>query len=202
MGAGRRGRKLDNRTDGSALPMMRWFLAAAALVLAACNDDSGNVMREIERREQADTATAQQASTQSEAFLAGVRARPGVEARPSGLLIERRARGRDQSLPRPTANARVLVHYEGRLPNGTVFDSSIARREPADFALAQVVPGFREAIEQMRPGDEIVATFPMELGYGPEGRPPVIPPASPLQFRILLLAFQEPGGQVIQAPRQ
>lgn len=180
---------------------MRWILAAAALALAACNDDSGNVMREIERAEKADADAARQAASQGDEFLARVRAQPGVEARPSGLLIERRARGRDQSLPRPTASAQVLVHYEGKLPDGSVFDSSIARGEPAGFGLGEVVPGFREAIQQMRPGDEIVATFPMELGYGPEGRPPVIPPASPLQFRIVLLAFQEPGGQVIQAPR-
>ena len=183
--------------------MMKWMIAAAtALVLAACGDDSSsNVMREIERGEKQDAQTAQSAETAGDAFLARVRAQPGVEARPSGLLIERRARGRNQSLPRPTANATVLVHYEGKLPNGDVFDSSFQRGQPADFPLAQVVPGFSEAIQQMRPGDEIVATFPMELGYGPEGRPPVIPPASPLQFRIVLLAFQEPGGPVIQAPR-
>ena len=181
--------------------MMKWIFGAAALALAACSDDSGNVMREIERAEQADTAAEQQAAAEGAAFLARVRTQAGVEALPSGLLIERRARGANQSLPRPTANAQVLVHYEGRLPDGSVFDSSIARGEPVGFGLGEVVPGFREAIQQMRPGDEIVATFPMELGYGPEGRPPVIPPASPLQFRIVLLAFQEPGGQVIQAPR-
>jgi FKBP-type peptidyl-prolyl cis-trans isomerase len=53
----------------------------------------------------------------------------------------------------------------------------------------------------MRPGDELIATFPMELGYGPEGRPPAIPPAAPLQFRIILLAFQEPGGRIVEAPQ-
>jgi FKBP-type peptidyl-prolyl cis-trans isomerase len=182
--------------------MMRWILAACVLALAACNDDSGGVMREIEKAEKADAEAAQETAADSDAFLARVRGQAGVEARPSGLLIERRARGRDQTLPRPSANATVLVHYEGRLADGSVFDSSIQRGEPADFPLGAVVPGFREAIQQMRPGDEIVATFPMELGYGPEGRPPVIPPAAPLQFRIVLLAFQEPGGQVIQAPRQ
>jgi FKBP-type peptidyl-prolyl cis-trans isomerase len=183
--------------------MMKWMMAAAAaLALAACGDNSGgNVMREIERGERQDAQTAQNTAAEADTFLARVRAQPGVEARPSGLLIERRARGRNQSLPRPTANATVVVNYEGKLPNGDVFDSSFQRGEPADFPLNAVVPGFSEAIQQMRPGDEIVATFPMELGYGPEGRPPVIPPASPLQFRIVLLAFQEPGGPVIAAPR-
>ncbi len=130
-----------------------------------------------------------------------MRAQPGIVALPSGLLIENRARGRNQALARPTLAANVLVHYEGKLADGTVFDSSFARGEPAEFPLGAVVPGFSEAILQMRPGDEIVATFPMELGYGPEGRPPTIPPAAPLQFRILLLAFQEPGAAPINAPQ-
>jgi len=181
--------------------MMKVLFLAAALSLGGCNDDNGGVMREIERAEKADSDAAKQTGAQGGDFLSQVRAQPGVEARPSGLLIERRARGRNQSLPHPSANATVRVHYEGKLADGTVFDSSFARNEPADFPLNAVVPGFSEAIQQMRPGDEIVATFPMELGYGPEGRPPVIPPASPLQFRIVLLAFQEPGGEVVQAPR-
>jgi FKBP-type peptidyl-prolyl cis-trans isomerase FkpA len=178
---------------------MKIWILAAALALTACNKGSG-VMDEIERAEKADEATAQHNVERSEAFLAETRAQPGVEARPSGLLIEVRGRGANQRLPHPSANATVLVHYEGKLPDGTVFDSSFARGQPAQFPLNQVVPGFSEAIQQMRPGDEIVATFPMELGYGPAGRPPAIPPASPLQFRIVLLAFQEPGGQPVGAP--
>lgn len=177
------------------------MLAAALFVLAACGGSDTGVMREIERAEQAEAQSAETAATDGAAFLDRVRAQPGVEARPSGLLIERVSRGANQSLPRPTAGAQVLVHYEGRLADGTVFDSSFARNEPAQFPLQAVVSGFSEAITQMRPGDEVIATFPMELGYGPEGRPPVIPPAAPLQFRIVLLAFQEPGGALVQAPR-
>jgi len=180
---------------------MRLILAAAALALAACGERESGVVAEIERAEKEEAQAAEQASAESATFLDRVRAQPGVEARPSGLLIERRARGANQSLPRPSEEAAVLVHYEGRLADGTVFDSSFERGEPAQFPLQAVVPGFSEAITQMRPGDEIVATFPMELGYGPEGRPPVIPPAAPLQFRIVLLAFQEPGGQIVEAPR-
>ena len=179
--------------------MMKCVLAAAVFLLAACGNSSG-VMAEIERAEKQEVDAYAASSVQGVEFLTQVRAQPGVEAFPSGLLIERRARGANQSLPRPTVNAAVLVHYEGKLADGSVFDSSFERGEPAQFPLQAVVPGFSEAIAQMRPGDEIVATFPMELGYGPEGRPPVIPPAAPLQFRIVLLAFQEPGGQVVEAP--
>lgn len=181
--------------------MIRAFIFAAALALGACTDNGG-VMREIERAEKADADAAEQATANAGEFLEQVRAQPGVEARPSGLLLERRGRGPDQALPRPTANATVLVHYEGRLADGSVFDSSFQRNQPAEFPLNAVVAGFSEAIQQMRPGDEVVATFPMELGYGPEGRPPAIPPAAPLQFRIILLAFQEPGGRVVQAPQR
>jgi FKBP-type peptidyl-prolyl cis-trans isomerase len=181
--------------------MIRPLTLAALLALGACGGGDGGVMREIERAERDATEAAQAAQSASEAFLAEVRAQPGVESRPSGLLIERRSRGRNQSLPRPSEDAAVLVHYEGKLADGTVFDSSFARGEPAQFPLAQVVPGFAEAIEQMRPGDEIIATFPAELGYGARGSPPEIPPGAALQFRIVLLAFQEPGGSIVQAPQ-
>jgi FKBP-type peptidyl-prolyl cis-trans isomerase FklB len=183
--------------------MIRKIVFAAIVALAACgqsNSDAG-VMAEIERGEKADAQAAQQASVGNDAFLARVRAQPGVQALPSGLLIEFRHRGPDQSLAKPTAAAAVLVHYEGRLQNGSVFDSSIARNEPAQFPLGGVVPGFSEAIQQMRPGDEVIATFPPALGYGAQGQPPVIPPNAVLQFRIILLAFQEPGGQVVRAPQ-
>ncbi len=181
--------------------MMKLILAAAALLAASACGGSGGVMQEIENAEREEAQAAQVSAQDSAAFLDRVRAQPGVEARPSGLLLEVRSRGADQSLPRPSANATVLVHYEGKLANGSVFDSSFARNEPVDFPLNAVVNGFSEAIQQMRPGDEVIATFPHELGYGVEGRPPVIPPAAALQFRIVLLAFQEPGGQVIEAPR-
>lgn len=158
--------------------------ASAVLALAACNNDG--VVREIERAE------AQEEAVNLEE----------PQTLPSGLILQFRRRGADQSLPQPTMDATVLVHYEGALAaDGTVFDSSFQRGEPADFPLRGVVRGFSEAITHMRPGDEVMATFPAEMGYGAEGRPPRIPPNSALQFRIRLLAFQEPGGQVVQAPR-
>jgi FKBP-type peptidyl-prolyl cis-trans isomerase len=178
---------------------MRTILITAVLMLAACGQ-SASVMDEIERAEKADADAAENAAASSTAFLDQVRAQAGVEARPSGLLLERRAPGANQSLPRPSANATVLVHYEGKLADGSVFDSSFERGQPAEFPLGAVVPGFSEAIQQMRPGDEVVATFPHELGYGAEGRPPAIPPAAALQFRIVLLGFQEPGAQPVMAP--
>lgn len=179
--------------------MIKHLTIAAILMLAACGQN-GSVMQEIERAEQERAQASENAAAGSQAFLDQVRAQAGVEARPSGLLLERRGRGPNQALARPSGNASVLVHYEGKLADGTVFDSSFERGEPAEFPLNAVVPGFSEAIQQMRPGDEVVATFPHELGYGAEGRPPVIPPSAALQFRIVLLGFQEPGGQPVMAP--
>jgi FKBP-type peptidyl-prolyl cis-trans isomerase len=185
--------------------MIKLGLAAlAVLVLAACGSggNESGVMREIEKTDAENAHAVEQAATDATGFLDRTRAEAGVEALPSGLLLKVVSRGANQSLPRPTAAAQVLVHYEGRLADGSVFDSSFQRNEPAQFPLQAVVAGFSEAIQHMRPGDEVIATFPMELGYGAEGRPPVIPPAAPLQFRIVLLAFQEPGGQPVSAPQQ
>lgn len=180
--------------------MIKFLILMALPMLAACND-GGGVMREIERAEQEEAQVAEQGEVSSADFLAAAAARPGATSTPSGLVYEVRTRSPDQALPRPTAEAVALVHYEGKLADGTVFDSSFERGEPAQFPLAQVVPGFTETIMLMRPGDEFLATFPAALGYGPEGRPPVIPPNSALQFRIQLLAFQEPNGSIVQAPR-
>jgi FKBP-type peptidyl-prolyl cis-trans isomerase len=167
--------------------MMKFLVIAAALALGACNQqhpaESSNVMNEIEKAEK-------QAASHVEE----------TQTLPSGLQIQFRARGPDQTLPHPSAQATVLVHYEGSLvSDGTVFDSSFQRNEPASFPLQAVVPGFSEAIEQMRPGDELVATMPPALGYGAPGRGP-IPPNAALRFRIRLIAFQEPDGRTVGHP--
>lgn len=174
--------------------MNRFLLAAAMLALVACGNGDG-VMDEIERAEKEDAAAARS--------IPGLGAEVQEQARrlPSGLELQFTRRSADQALAQPTMDATVLVHYEGSfVDGGEVFDSSFARGEPADFPLQAVVPGFSEAITHMRPGDEVIATFPGSLGYGPEGRGP-IPPNAALRFRIALLAFQEPGGQLVQAPQ-
>jgi FKBP-type peptidyl-prolyl cis-trans isomerase len=171
--------------------MIRMLTLAAVFALAACNNES-SVVREIER------AQAQEAEAENEGVVL-----EEPQTLPSGLVLQFRRRGPDQSLAQPTMAASVLVHYEGALvEGGTVFDSSFARGEPVEFPLRAVVAGFSEAITHMRPGDEVMATFPAELGYGAEGRPPRIPQNSALQFRIRLLAFAEPGGEIVGSPPQ
>ncbi|MGE0596368.1 MAG: FKBP-type peptidyl-prolyl cis-trans isomerase [Hyphomonadaceae bacterium] len=169
------------------------LIAAALLALGGCGNNGG-VMQEIERAEA--NAVSEVEGTVN---ALGAAVTEEQQTLPSGLALEFNRRGHDQSLAQPSGAAQVLVHYEGSLADGSVFDSSFARNEPAEFPLNAVVPGFSEAIQNMRPGDEVVATFPAELGYGAEGRPPVIPQNAALTFRIVLLAYQEPGGQPVAA---
>jgi FKBP-type peptidyl-prolyl cis-trans isomerase FkpA len=172
--------------------MKRYVLAAAALLmLGACGN---SVMDEMQNADvEARAGVEEQLSALSEPVQEDARTLP------SGLEIQFIRRGKDQSLGQPSVNADVLVHYAGSfVDGGEEFDSSIARGEPAQFNLQEVVAGFREAITQMRPGDEAIATFPGALGYGPEGRGP-IPPNAALRFRIILIGYVEPGGQPVEA---
>lgn len=163
---------------------MRLIFVAAALALSACGNNNG-VMDEINSQE---AAAARPINT-------AVNEEP--QSFPSGLQVQFTRRSNDQTLAMPTMDATVLVHYEGSfVDGGEVFDSSIQRGEPVDFPLRRVVAGFSEAITKMRPGDEVIATFPGSLGYGASGSGP-IPPNAALRFRIQLLAFQEPGGQPV-----
>jgi FKBP-type peptidyl-prolyl cis-trans isomerase len=79
------------------------------------------------------------------------------------------------------------VHYEGSLTNGVVFDSSYSRGEPIEFPLNQVIAGWTEGLQLMGIGSKYRFYIPADLGYGPEGRPPQIPPYSTLIFDVELL---------------
>ena len=83
----------------------------------------------------------------------------------------------------------VKVHYEGQLPNGTVFDSSIARGEPIEFPVDQVIPGWTEALQLMKVGSKYRLFIPSRLGYGAHGAGNAIPPHSTLIFVVELLDF-------------
>ena len=87
----------------------------------------------------------------------------------------------------PKLGDAVKVMYEGKLPDGTVFDSSYERGIPAVFEVGALIPGWNEALQRMRPGDEWTLTVPPELGYGDEGAGADIPGGSVLIFRMELL---------------
>lgn len=172
--------------------MKRFVLAAAALfMLGACGN---SVMDEMQNAE-----SERQQSLEDQMNALSNPVTEDAITFPNGLEVQFVRRGKDQSLGQPTQAATVLVHYAGSfVDGGEEFDSSIARGEPAEFPLQGVVTGFSEAIQQMRPGDEVIATFPGALGYGPEGRGS-IPPNAALRFRIVLLGYIEPGGQPVEA---
>ncbi len=89
----------------------------------------------------------------------------------------------------PASGQKVTVHYTGSLMDGTVFDSSVKRGEPAEFAVGKVIEGWNEALSTMKKGEKRTLIIPPELGYGKQGYPGVIPPDSYLIFEVELLDF-------------
>lgn len=121
------------------------------------------------------------------AFLAKNRTQPDVQTTASGLqyVVLRQGDG-----PRPSASQKVRVHYEGRLLNGTVFDSSYKRNDPTEFGLNQVIKGWTEGVGLMPTGSKYRFFIPSELAYGATPRPggPIGPNAT-LIFDVELLAI-------------
>ncbi|HET8730221.1 MAG TPA: FKBP-type peptidyl-prolyl cis-trans isomerase [Moraxellaceae bacterium] len=126
-----------------------------------------------------------ESQTEGATYLAANAKKPGVKQTASGLQYEVITEG---SGPHPTATSVVKVHYEGKLVNGQVFDSSRQRGQPVEFPLNQVIPGWTEGVQLMSKGGRYRFTVPANLGYGAEGAGP-IPPNSVLVFDIELLDF-------------
>ena len=127
------------------------------------------------------------AKAAGEAFLAENAKRPGVKVTPSGLQYE----VLDGTIgQKPKATDTVRVHYEGTLPDGTVFDSSYKRGEPISFALNQVIAGWTEGLQLMSVGSKYKLFIPYHLGYGERGAGASIPPYSALVFTVELLGIE------------
>ena len=112
----------------------------------------------------------------------------GRHVTPSGLQYRILQSG-PASGPTPKGEDEVKVNYEGKLLDGTVFDSSYQRGEPAVFGVGGLIPAWTEALQMMRPGDQWLLYAPANLAYGDEGAGP-IPPGSVLKFKIELLAIK------------
>ncbi|HEY0511609.1 MAG TPA: FKBP-type peptidyl-prolyl cis-trans isomerase [Thermoanaerobaculia bacterium] len=127
--------------------------------------------------------------TEGEAFLAKNKARKEVKTTASGLQYEVLKEGAG---PTPKATDTVTVNYKGTLMDGTTFDSSYDRGQPATFVLNQVIPGWTEGVQLMKVGSKYKFYLPSALGYGERGAGGVIGPNAPLVFEVELVSIGAP----------
>ena len=119
-----------------------------------------------------------------EKYLAENTKKEGIVTLPSGLQYQVLKEGNGK---KPTAKDTVMCHYEGFLIDGTVFDSSVQRGEPATFSLQQVIAGWTEGLQLMQEGAKYRFFIPYRLGYGEGGAAPAIPPFAALIFDVELI---------------
>lgn len=120
----------------------------------------------------------------AQAFVDKAAGEKGAEKTASGLIMTTLKEGAGAS---PKATDTVKVHYHGTLTDGSVFDSSVQRKEPASFALNQVIPCWTEGVQKMKVGGKARLVCPASLAYGDRGSPPRIKPGATLVFEVELL---------------
>ena len=147
---------------------------------------SHNEAREIVNKyfEELETKLNAENIEKGKSFLEENAKRPGVVTLPSGLQYEVITEGNGK---KPSATDRVKCHYEGTLIDGTLFDSSIKRGEPAIFGVNQVIKGWVEALQLMTEGAKWKLFIPSELAYGAQQAGEMIPPHSTLIFEVELI---------------
>jgi len=147
------------------------------------------VQTEVQKEQQAKMKeTADKNKTEGEAFLAANKSKDGVVTLPSGLQYKILTAGTG---PKPTASDSVKCNYRGTLINGTEFDSSYKRGQPATFAVGQVIKAWTEALELMPVGSKWQLFVPSSLAYGERGAGAEIGPNATLIFEVELLSIEE-----------
>ena len=142
----------------------------------------------MQRQADAAQAVLSEGLAASEAYLAENAQRDGVITMESGLQYEIIESGPDG--PSPTTSDSVLAHYHGTLTDGSVFDSSVDRGEPATFGVSQVIEGWTEALQAMKVGDKWRLFIHPDMAYGESSPTPAIPPNSALIFEVELLEIR------------
>ena len=139
----------------------------------------------LQQLAQARAATvAEQEKKAGTAYVAKAAATPGATKTESGAVVQTIKEGKG---PTPTAADKVKVHYHGTLVDGTVFDSSVQRGEPATFPLSGVIKCWTEGVQKIKVGGKSRLVCPANLAYGERGSPPVIKPGATLVFEVELL---------------
>lgn len=147
----------------------------------------GRLFKKIENAKLAQEAKSSDVKEAGDAFRAEHAKKPGVVVTGSGLQIEMLREGTG---PMPKATDKVEVHYEGKLINGKIFDSSYKRQQPITFGLNQVIPGWTEGMQHVKVGGKVRLVIPPELAYGSRGAGVDIPPFSTLDFTVELLSIK------------
>jgi FKBP-type peptidyl-prolyl cis-trans isomerase FklB len=156
---------------------------------AAIDDDQINASYQViqGRRDAKEAEHAGKRQQLADIFLEANAARAGVTTTASGLQYEVLEAGAGAS---PGPRATVVTHYHGTLVDGTVFDSSVERGEPAEFGVHEVIPAWTEALQLMSVGDKWRIACPPQLAYGEQGAGGAIAPNSALVFEIHLIAVK------------
>ncbi|WP_250656172.1 FKBP-type peptidyl-prolyl cis-trans isomerase [Alkalimarinus coralli] len=149
---------------------------------------SAEAVRDREMEKQKALSNAQ--SQKGKEFLAENAKREGVTTTDSGLQYEVITQGSGEG-ESPKATDTVSVHYHGTLIDGTVFDSSVERNQPAEFPLNAVIKGWTEALQLMKVGDKWKLYLPSEIAYGARSPSPKIPANSTLVFEVELLDIKK-----------
>jgi len=147
--------------------------------------DPQTFMPKVQKLQQARVAVlADKERKTGEAYLAKAASEKGATKTATGIVIQTMKEGKGAS---PKETDTVKVHYHGTLTDGTVFDSSVQRGEPATFPLAQVIPCWTEGVQRVKVGGKSRLICPANLAYGDRGAPPKIKPGATLVFEVELL---------------
>ena len=186
------GLQMGQQLAGSGLEGLNVDDIAAGIATALVGDMPAIEIDEINqalqamhmRAEEAMQAAAKVAAAEGETFLKDNALRSEVTVLDSGLQYEVITQGSGEI---PTSDKSVRVHYHGELTDGTVFDSSVSRGQPAEFPVTGVIKGWVEALQLMPVGSKWKLYIPHDLAYGERGAGAAIPPFAALVFEVELL---------------
>ncbi|HGF7510347.1 FKBP-type peptidyl-prolyl cis-trans isomerase [Vibrio cholerae] len=186
------GLQMGQQLAGSGLEGLNVAAIAAGIATALAGEQPEISVDEINqalhaihmRAEEARQEAAKVAASEGEAFLKDNALRPEVTVLESGLQYEVLVEGNGAI---PTSDKSVRVHYHGQLVDGTVFDSSVSRGQPAEFPVTGVIRGWVEALQLMPVGSKWKLYIPHNLAYGERGAGAAIPPFAALVFEVELL---------------